>query len=573
VKDKRSPLIIVLVAAVACGCLALCIACGGASLISIRPGGISITDLEARATGVIATRRAPTPGAYTSDGRPLGGELRLPGSMPPTLDPALSQDSTSAQYIVEIYSGLVTAYTNLELVPDIAESYEVSDDGTVYTLHLRHNVTFHNGTPVTADDFRFSLERSCKPETQSPIAATYLGDIVGARAMLSGQADALAGVRVLDEYTLEIEIDAPRPSFLAKLSHPVAFVVDRRTLGSSDPLERFNGTGPFKLAEVEAGTRIVLEANRNYYRDPQPALDRVTYLLSGGEGVTMYENDELDATGVGIADLPRLTDPAQELSAQLTSADQLATFYVGMHCETAPFDDVMVRQAFAMALDRQRIVDALYQSTVPAAHTIVPPQMPDYDNDALSAPEFDPDGARELLAQSAYGGPQGLPTVTLHVASSAPQTDTVAEAIALVLEENLGITIEIEQSDWATFLEGLDDAHHPYQMYVLGWIADYPDPENFLNVLFNSSSYDNHSHYQNPEVDRLLNEAGLEMDLEARQLLYLQAEKTVLSEVPVIPLYHDVEYRLTKPYVKNLAQPAMVVPVLQYAYIDIGAAE
>lgn len=569
---KRSPLVLILVLALACGCLVLCGGCAGLTLMSVRPGEITFVEPEMRATGVVATRviPGPTPGAFTSDGRAMGGELRLPGAMPPTLDPAMSQDSTSAQYIVEIYSGLVTAGPDLELVPDIAESYEVSDDGTVYTFHLRENVVFHDGTPVTADDFRYSLERSCHPSTGSPIAATYLGDIVGARAMLSGTADRLEGVRVLDDYTLAIEIDAPRPAFLAKLSHPVAFVVDRRNLDSDDILARFNGTGPFRLGEVVPGSHITLLANREYYRDPRPALDQVVYLLSGGEGVTMYENDELDVTGVGISDLPRITDPEQGLSDQLTIIDQLATFYLGLRCDTAPFDDLEVRQAFAMALDRQRIVDMLYQSTVPAARTIVPPGMPAYDNDSLSAPDYDPDAAREVLARSGYDV-EGLPTITLHVATGSPQTDRVAEAIAVVLEDNLGVTIEVEQSDWATFLEGLDHPHHPYQMYVLGWIADYPDPENFLEVLFGGDSYDNHSGYHNAEVDRLLDEAALEMDEEARRQLYLQAETIILAEAPIVPLYHDVEYRLTKPYIKDLPHPAMVVPVLQYAHIDPNA--
>lgn len=570
--QKRSPLVLILVLASACGCLILCGGCAGVTLMSVRTGDLSIVGPEMRATGAIATRAvpAPTPGAFTDDGRPLGGELRLPGAMPPTLDPAMSQDSTSAQYIVELYSGLVTAGPDLKLVPDIAESYDVSDDGTVYTFHLRRNVVFHNGTPVTADDFLYSLERSCDPDTGSPIAGTYLGDIVGAAAMLAGEVDHLEGVRVIDDYTLEIEIDAPRPSFLAKLSHPVAFVVDRHTLDSEDALERFNGTGPFKLGEIIPGSHITLVANRDYYRDPQPALDQVVYLLSSGEGVTMYENNELDVTGVGITDLPRITDPEQGLNDQLTVIDQLATFYLGLRCDAEPFDNAGVRAAFAMALDRQKIVDMLYQSTVPAAETIVPPDMPDYDNGTLAAPEYDPEAARELLAEAGYGTDRSLPTVTLHVATSAPQTDTVAEAVAVILEENLGITVEVEQSDWGTFLEGLDDSHHPYQMYVLGWIADYPDPENFLDVLFAGNSYDNHSRYDNPEVDRLLDEAGLEMDQEARHLLYLEAERIVLSEVPVVPLYHDVEYRLTKPYVKDLPHSAMVVPILQYAYIDAG---
>ena len=561
---KRSSFPLVLIVLLACSCLILSLcACALAFSVSARSTPMALR--EGRPS-VAETELAPTDAS--ADRRPTGGEFRLPGGLPPTLDPALSQDSTSAQYIVEIFSGLVTASPDLELIPDIAENYELSPDGRVYRFHLRPNVRFHDGRAVTASDFKFSLERSCDPRTGSPIAATYLGDILGAREALSGRATELTGVRVVDDRTLEIEIDAPRPSFLAKLSHPVAFVVDRYGVDSPDLARRANGTGPFRLVEVVPRSRIVLEANRNFYRQPRPALDRVVFLLGPGHAVTMYENDELDIAPVGSSDLPRVTDPFYSLSQELTVSEQLATFYIGLNCQLEPFTDVKVRQAFAQALDRQKIVDFLYERTVPAAETIVPPTMPDYDNDHLAAPSFDPQAARELLAHSPYKGPEGLPVITLHVSSSTPQTDPVAEAIVVILEEHLGVTVEIEQVEWSVFLEELVQPRNPYQMFMLGWIADYPDPENFLNVLFRSDSGDNHSHYVNAEVDRLLAEASLEMDQERRHDLYLEAERIILAEAPIIPLYHDVEYWLTKPYVRDMHYPAMVVPHLQYVYLQ-----
>jgi oligopeptide transport system substrate-binding protein len=569
---ERSTLLIIIAVIVVLACIVVPLVGVGGYLLLIRTRSATSTAAIAQQSPAPAATSLsqPGPSATAVSKRPKGGELRLPGSMPPTLDPAQSTDSTSAGYIVEIFSGLVTLDPDLQLVPDIAQSYEISQDGRTYRFHLRQNVRFHNGRAVKASDVSYSLERSCSPSTGSPVAATYLGDIVGARDMLAGRADHLAGVKVVDDYTVDVQIDAPRASFLAKLSHPVAYVVDRNSIGSSDPVKAANGTGPFKLTEFKENDHITLQANTNYYREPKPALDRVVFQLAAGDPVTMYENDELDIAPVGTGALPRVQDPQSGLSEQLSITEQMATFYIGLNCQLPPFNDVKVRQAFAQALDRQRIVDNLYDKTVPAATTIVPPTMPGYSISGLHAPAYDVAAAKQSLSQSSYGSADKLPPITLHVSSASPQTDPTAAAIAALLKENLGLDITIEQSDWPTFLGELNKPKNPFQMYVLGWIADYPDPENFLNLLFHTGSADNHSRYSNTEVDKLLDQAGLEMDAQKRAGLYEQAERLILADAPVIPLYHDVEYWLTKPYVKGMHYPAMVVPRFQYVYIEKG---
>ena len=186
--------------------------------------------------------------------------LRQPGGDPPTLDPHLSGDSTSAEYIVEIFSGLLTLDRELNLVPDLAESWTVNDTDTVYTFTLRSNAQFHDGKPVRASDFKWSFERACDPATGSYTADTYLGDIVGCRDKLRGKADSVAGVEALDDRTLRITIDAPRVYFLSKLTFPASYVLDRSNVesGGAAWATRPNGTGPFKLAQMEPGVRIVL---------------------------------------------------------------------------------------------------------------------------------------------------------------------------------------------------------------------------------------------------------------------------------------------------------------------------
>ena len=182
-----------------------------------------------------------------------GDTLRLFGSSPSTLDPAMARESTSLEYIVEIFSGLVCFDPDLKITPDIAESWDITGNGTIYTFHLRQGVEFHSGRNVTANDFKYSLERVCDPATGSQTAETYLGDIVGVKEKLQGKANEVSGIKVLDDYTLQITIDAPKEYFLAKLTYPTAFVVDKANVEmGSDWWRMPNGTGPFKLKQWKA---------------------------------------------------------------------------------------------------------------------------------------------------------------------------------------------------------------------------------------------------------------------------------------------------------------------------------
>ena len=513
-------------------------------------------------------RVEPTPPTATPSA-PRGAVLNLPGADPPTLDPALSMDATSAEYIVEIFSGLVTLNKDLELVPDIAESWDVSPDGTVYTFYLRKDARFHDGKPVTAHDFKYSIERACDPRTESVVADTYLGDIVGAKERLRGQADEVSGVVVVDDHTLEITIDAPKPYFLYKLTCPTAFVLDRENVeGTHQPwTDRPNGTGPFKLEEYELGQRIVFLRNEFYYGD-KPALEQVNFILAGGSAMTMYENGELDAVPVGLTDIERVLDPTNPLNKELTIAPSLGTFYIGFNVNKPPFDDVKVRQAFNYAIDKQKIVDVVYKKTVPAAKGIVPPIMPNYSNEGLVGFPYDPEKARQLIAESKYGDVSNFPEIVLNVSGGGGAAARQVEAIVEMLKDNLGVDIVIEQSLWATYLDDLKA--HRYQMFGVtsGWIADYPDPQDFLDILFHSESFDNNHEYSNPEVDRLLEEARVEQDPDKRMKIYQQVEQMIINDAVWVPLSHGMDYWLTKPYVKEMIYPAMIIPKLKYVAIS-----
>jgi len=566
--QKNRKWLILVVAAVA-ACLGLtCVGLGGWGLATtVGPQWLETWRGQAPDAPAIKEREsagepAERPPARKED----GATLTLPGGEPPTLDPSLSQDATSARYIVEIFSGLVTLDPELNIVPDIAEKWEIGDGGTVYTFHVRKDAKFHDGKPVTAHHFKYAIERACDPRTGSVVADTYLGDIVGAGGKLRGQTDEVEGVEVVDDHTLRITTDAPKPYFLAKLTHSTAFALDPENVerGGRTWTDHPNGTGPFRLAEYRLGERIVLESNPNYYGEPKPQVERVVFVLAGGSAMTMYENGELDAVPVGLTDIERATDPANPLNKELAVAPTLSTFYLGFNVTQPPFDDVRVRQAFSYALDRQKIVDVIYKKTVPVARAIVPPDMPGYDNPDLEPLEFDPEKARELIAESKYEDVTNFPEITLYTTGAGGATSRVIEGIVGMYEENLGIRIGIEQTDWATFLVEISRPENPYQMYSLGWIADYPDPQNFLDILFHSESLDNHMGYANPELDGLLEEARTEQDHDRRMALYRQAEQMILNDAPWVPLHYATDYWLTKPYVKGMIYPPMIIPYLQY---------
>ena len=529
--------VVALVALLLCVLAALCLGCATAAWLWLGRGDGTTTE-------------SPLVNA-------AGGTLRLAGEQPDTLDPALVTDSISAEYVVQIFSGLATLDESLQVVPDLAERWETSPDGKTYTFFLREGARFHDGRAVTANDLVYSLERACDPRTGSPVAGVYLGDIVGAAEKLSGQAATVRGLQAVDERTVRITIAAPTATFLAKLTYSTAFVLDRRNVESGDWTARPNGSGPFRLKE-HTSERIVLQRNDYYYR-AKPRLEEVAFSLTGGSPMSMYENGELDMVYVGPADVERVRDPANALHAELAMVPQLDIQYLGFDVTQPPFDDVKVRQAFSLAIDREKITGVVWKGMRAPAQGIVPPGTPGFTRER-SLLEFDPELSRELLGQSRYGGPAGLPAVTLSIGAVSTELPPVIEAIVAMYRDNLGVEVAVEGS--ADVLGGAP------QFYSIGWIADYPDPEDFLDILFHSDSGLNHMHYSSARVDGLVERARAESNAVQRMQLFQEAERVVVSDAPWVPLWHSVDYVLTKPYVKGAVHSAAIFPWLTNVYIE-----
>ena len=549
---------IILVALLLCGVIATC---GVGTLVAYR----YLRELPSAAPAASPTGAAQPGGRLPPLGASSADTLRVLGALPPTLDPALVQDSTSAEYVVHLFSGLVTLDPELEVTADLAERWDLSEDGRTYTFHLRPEATFHSGRAVTAEDMVYSIERACSPETGSPVAAGYLDDIVGAMAMLSGAAEHISGLEVLDEHTLRVTIDAPKAYFLAKLTYPTAFVVDRQQIEAEGGawVQQPNGSGPFVLASL-GRDRIVLEANDAFY-GVKPSVRRVEYVLDGGEPLAMYENDELDIVPVSPSEIERVTDPENPLSRELVTGSEPSVQYLGFNVTMPPFDDRAVRQAFARAIDREKLASLVLKGTATAARGILPPAMPDYDP-TLTGLEYDPAKARELLAGSRYGAEGSLPPIVLSVSGTSGYLSSQERAILSMLEENLGIEATVEQVEWSYFLRDMNERR--YAFFATGWIADYPDSQNFLDLLFHSQSPQNHSAYSNAQVDGLLEQARVEADPERRTALYRQAERLIVDDAPWVPLTHGAVHVLVKPYVRGYRASGAISPWLNYIALE-----
>lgn len=499
-----------------------------------------------------------------SSGVDAEGTLTLFDVSPLTLDPALARSDTSLTYIVEIFSGLVSFDPELNLMPDIAKNWNISNDGKTYTFFLRDNVNFHDGREVTAGDIKYSLERACDPSTYSRTAETYLGDIIGVRERLAGEAQEITGVKVINDLTLEITIDLPKGYFLSKLAHPVAYVVDKDNVESGpDWWHSPNGTGPFRLDTWHEDDFIILERNELYYLDP-PMIEQVIYLLWGGIPMRLYESGEIDIADVYAGDIERVLDPLNPLNTELTITPELSLFFIGFNSAQPPFDDPKVRQAFCHAIDKVKIIELVLKDLVGIAHGILPPGMPGY-NAYVRGLDFDVAGARQLLAESKYGNAAGLPPITLTSAGRGTVSSLEA-ALVDMWRRYLGVEVEIRQ---------LEPERYPFvlmqekdEMFTLGWGADYPDPQNFLDVLFHSDTADNVGEYSNYLVDGLLEKARIEKDTAARMNLYHQAEQLIVDDAACLPVYFDVTYELVKPYVRNLPNTPLWIPRLKYASIE-----
>ena len=497
------------------------------------------------------------------------GEFRIARAEPINLDPAQITDVSSAVIAVEIFGGLLVLDRDLRIAADLAESVPgpmINDDGTVtYRFTIRQNATFHDGKRITAEDFKWSLERNLHPETLSPTAPDFLGDIVGAAEYVRGRADEVVGIQVVDEHTLDITILQATPVFLYKMTYPTAYVLDRDQV-EADP-ERWalnpNGSGPFKLTEWQLGEGLTLERFDDYHLEPA-RVEKVSVRFAGGS-VEQFENDELDQAFVGINDIERVRDPASDLNAQYVTRSELSIFYLAFNVATPPFDDVNVRLALAHAIDKTTITQEVQADLLVQARQILPPGLAAHDPDYPGL-VFDPELAQEYLAESRYAGTPLLDEIRLTISGAGATPGPSIEAIQDMWRQHLGLEVQIQQVEFASFISDLDRGL--YGFFSLGWSLDYPDPHNVLDYKFYSASLGNDVQLDDEAIDALLEQARYSLDQELRTGIYQQVDNMLVEQAVWIPLYYSVAHELVKPYVRDYEPTRMVIPHLRFVSIE-----
>ncbi len=494
----------------------------------------------------LATRFLAGGDLLRSEGVERANAIVLSGSQPRTLDPARTHGGPD-DALGAIFSGLVTLDQQLQVQPDLAAGWQISADGRTYTFYLRQNAVFHNGRAITAQDVIFSWERATDPATGSDTAETYLGDIVGVAEKLAGTAQSISGLRALDDHTLQVTLTAPVVYFLQKLAYPVAFVVDRNNATQRNWERQPNGTGPFRLQTWRDDDILILARHDAYYREPAKVAHLV-YLLGANLPLALYERGEIDLVGVGGDALARLQDPNDPLAADLRQTASLCTTVIGLNNRLEPLQDARVRLALAYALDRETLVRTFWRGSGLQAAGALPPAMPGYG--AVTQPlPFDPERARALLAEAGYANPADVGTLTYYTAGY-DQVNGLVTAVITLWQAHLGLTIEPVLIDPFVYNDQLyrGDVGH---FFSSGWCADYPDPQNFLDILYHSSSRQNLGGYANAQVDALLEQARTESDVPTRLALYAQVEQLLAEDVPVIFLAHGITAVLVSPALHN----------------------
>jgi oligopeptide transport system substrate-binding protein len=492
--------------------------------------------------------------------------FRMAGASDPpsSIDPALVRDTESAFLARQIFRGLIRLNSDLEPVPDLAQQVEIAPDALLYRFTLHDGITFHDGTPITPEHVKASLERATDPalvdgDGDALPARNYLDDIEGARERMRGERDDIPGIRVVDDSTIEFTLEQGVVDFLERLANPSTLIVDaEQAYQGDDWWQDPNGTGPFLLTEWDRTRQITLEPHDGYVVPPE--LSRVEIRV-GAEAVgqmQQYESDQIDMVGVSLSVLDRVQYEASPIQGELREISLLSTSFVMINAETVPYDDQALRQALAHVIPRNDITEIMFDGRVLTAEGVLPPGMIEAESESYPF-EFDPDQARARFDESA--GLQNSEQITIY--SSGGGLPVVMKRY---IEDELGLNAEVVQLRWSEYMNDMDQGRLP--VFVLSWVADGPDPVSFMRALFHSESPDNYARFSDPEVDRLLDQATIERDEQQRLDHIEEAHRRILESAIVIPLYHGVDYILVADEVRGLVTTPMGILGLETVWID-----
>ncbi|HAV43186.1 TPA: ABC transporter substrate-binding protein [bacterium] len=464
-----------------------------------------------------------------------------------TLDPALIVDVSGGIVASKLYNSLIRYDNQMQIVPDLAEDWSISPDGKTYTFRLKPGVRFTNNREVNAEDIKYSFRRILDPKTRSP-RQWVLDRVVGADEFMEGKASDVSGLKVLDRYTIQIEIREPFAPFIGLLAMPAAYVVPKEEVQrwGEDFGEHPMGTGPFVLSRWRRDEEILLFANQDYFEGP-PQMKGIAYRIIPQDLTATAEfiSGGLDIMGLPSGEFSRfMSDP--NFRPYILNQAGLNVYYLGLNCQKYPFDRIRVRQALNYAIDKELILKTLLKDRGVVAYGPIPPVLAG-SNQNISPYPYDPEKAKELLRQE--GLKNGL-SMKIYQRTSQ-EALSITQAIQAQLKE-VGIETEIIQLDWSAFKEAINKGE--VDAFYLAWVADYPDAENFLFPLFHSRNIGpggNRARFSNKEIDALLEKAISTIDDKTRIALYQEVEAEIHKAAPWVFLWHLKEHVVYQPWVKG----------------------
>jgi oligopeptide transport system substrate-binding protein len=510
-----------------------------------------------------------------------------------TLDPALAQDNASINAIQMIFTGLVQLNDKLQVYPQLASSWDESQDGLTWTFHLRPHLAFSDGTELTSTDVAYSIDRALQPATQSMVAPIYLGLIKDADKLLAGKISTLIGDSILtpDPSTLVIKTKKRAAYFLAMLTSPCSYVVERSLIdkyGSdkwTDHLSEGGGAGPFKVAQYAHRQAITFVPDPHYYQ-AKPQLQKVTFAFysSANEAYQAYQSGRVDMTGIPLSAYSSVNK-----RSDFFQVPQLWINYYTMNYLVKPFDNIHIRQAFALAVDKVALARNVWKGTVLPTNHIVPQGMPGY-NPQLTGPDGarslqgDPARAQALLRQGlqeeGWTSVAQLPAITLTYAANVPNLTQEVAALTGMWQKVLHITVKTDAVDYNTLLDKVTAATNNaqgLQFWGLAWIAEYPDPQDWLTRQFDSGSPNNNMNYgQNTSSDaaqqqatqQALEAADTNPQERARMQSYQQAEQQLVNDVAWLPVEQETATFLRSPSITGINDNGMgLIPPNDWAAI------
>lgn len=535
-------------------------------------------------------------------GKVYGGCLKVSESDTyQTLNPSSITDATSGFIATQVHDGLVKLnMSTLKVEPSIAEKWEVDPSGTKYTFYLKKGAMFQDdecysdgkGREIKASDFKYSFELLCKKSNDNEdFSATFKDRVTGANEFYDGKGE-LSGVKVIDDYTLQVVLVKPSTVFLQILAEPSCSVISKEAVDKYGKGIK-TGAGPFIFDNVNSGKeKIVLKRNNNYHGQDNvgnklPFLDSIVVFIvpTKEQELSLFKDGKLDM----ITSLPSqsvkemVESQIKDFQAKppkyfLDNSPEMITQYYTFNTKKAPFDNIKVRKAFNYAINRQKIVDDILsgQAYGPGIKGITPPTftVDGYDISNINGYDYNVAEAKKLLAEAGYPNGKGFPSVKVILNSGGARNSNVVVEIQKQLMENLNVNIDFDVVPYAQKLE--ESRFGRMDIVRDAWIADFPSPESFLNLFYganvpadmNQPSFPNTARFQNAEFDMYYAKGRDAKTKDSSMAYFMKAEQILMNEAPIMPLWYEGNYRLTQFYVKDAFTNAMRYRNYSAVYIN-----